>query len=313
MKHKIICTTPVSHLPGVIDELKKNGTLTLKPNISKSNLKKLLLQKKHNALFVNPNKQGYKIDSSLLDNTSINIINTCSTGLNHIDLGYCKNKKIKVLSLTNDKTLIRDLPSTSELAFGLMLSLLRNIISSYQSVLKYNWNYLPYVGRQVKDLTVGVVGYGRLGKIFCQQLEGFKAKIVVVDPYVKVCKYRKLSLKKALPIVDVLVLHIHATTKNRELINIDMIKLMKKKPIIINTSRGEIVNERDIIRAIKKKEISGYGCDVLNDEFDNIRKSKLIEASKNLPIIITPHIGGMTIEGQTKAFIFAAMKFKLNY
>jgi len=88
--------------------------------------------------------------------------------------------------------------------------------------------------------------------------------------------------------------------------------MMLKKPYIVNTSRGEIVNEIHMIDAIKDKKISGYGADVLVDEFsDNIKNNKLITLSKEgYNIIITPHIGGMSIEGQEKAYLYAAKKFK---
>ena len=87
---------------------------------SKQEVKKLLIEEKITAILCNPNKQGYKIDKELLEYSSVKIINTCSTGLNHIDLTYCKNNHIK-FSLTKDYDLIKNLPSTSELAFGLML------------------------------------------------------------------------------------------------------------------------------------------------------------------------------------------------
>ncbi len=310
MKKNILCITPIIHLPGVMNELKKYGNITYRPDISKKELSLILKRKKYAAIFVNPNKQGFKIDSYVLNKSNLKVINTCSTGTNHIDLIFCKNKGIKVWSLTKDYKLINQLPSTSELAFGLMIVLLRKMYPAHVAVTKYKWDYYPFLGTQIKDLNIGVVGYGRLGKIFCDQLEGFNANIIVCDPYVKDCRYKNLELRKIVKKVDVLVLHVHANEDTKHLINKDIIKLMKKGCIIINTSRGEIVDESAILEGLKSQHLGGYGTDVLTNEFDDIKKSRLIKYSKKLPIVFTPHIGGMTIQGQTKAFMFAVKKFK---
>lgn len=309
--YNIICTTPIKHLHDVYDELKKYGKVSYFPSINKKNLIKKLKNTNYDVLFVNPNKQGYKIDESILKNTSIKIINTCSTGTDHIDISYCKINNIKVYALTGDKALIKKLPSTSELAFGLMISLLRHIPMANESVKKYDWNYLPFVGRQIKDLNICVVGYGRLGKIFTKQLSGFHCNIYVVDPYIKKCKFKLLNLDKAIKLADVLVLHVHLNNENRNLINRNNLRLFKKSAIIINTSRGGIIDENELIRSIKRKQLAGYATDVLDDELGNIRDNPVIKGLREgLPIIITPHIGGMTIEGQQKAFIHAARKLK---
>ena len=309
MKNNILCVTPIKHLIGVYAELKRYGKITYLPNISKKNLSALLNKQIYNAIFVNPNKQGFKLDSSILKNSKLEVINTCSTGINHIDIDFCKKNKIKVWSLTKDYSLINKLPSTSELAFGIMIVLLRRILKAHNSVLKYEWDYLPYLGDQISGLTVGVVGYGRLGKIFCKQLEGFGAKIIISDPYIKKCRYNNLSLKELVKKVDVLVLHVHVSSQTKKFINNDVIKRMKKGSLIINTSRGELVDENAILKNLKSGQLGGYGTDVLSDEFNNIKKSKLIKYANKLPIIITPHIGGMTLQGQSKAFMFAVKKF----
>ena len=310
MKKSILCITPIHHLMGVYKELSKYGSITYEPVISKKNLINILRQKKHQTLFVNPNKQGFKLDKDVLEHSSISLINTCSTGTNHIDLDYCKKNSIKVYSLTKDLKIIKDLPSTSELAFGLMIMLLRKILPAHNSVKKFKWDYLPYVGTQIKGLTVGVVGYGRLGKIFCRQLEGFGAKIIISDPYIKRTRYPNQALNDMLPKIDVLALHVHVSEETRKFINKKSLSLIKTGAIIINTSRGELVEENDIINALKKKKIAGYATDVIADEFNDVKKSDLIKNIDKYPIIVTPHIGGMTIEGQTKAFMHAVKKFK---
>ena len=120
-KYDLVCITPLDHIPSVIDLQEEVCNLTYLPNIEYNQLFSLLREKKHNAIFTNPNKQNFKIDKHLLSESGIRIINTASTGLNHINLEDCKDLDVKVLSLTTDYDLIRKHTSTSELAFGLAL------------------------------------------------------------------------------------------------------------------------------------------------------------------------------------------------
>ena len=113
-----------------------------------------------------------------MNGSNIKGINTFSTGLNHIDLNYCNENNIEVVSHKNDLDLINDLPSTSEFPFGLMMSLMRNIPKSFHSVKDGNWDYEPYVGHQIKGKTIGIIGYGRLGKIMCDLFYGWGVKLL---------------------------------------------------------------------------------------------------------------------------------------
>ena len=303
----IVCITQLKHLDGVYDLLKEFGYVTYVPDITKEELKSTLFETKTKYLFTNPNKQPFILDEEVLKDSSIKVINTCSTGTNHIDMKYCKENNIEVWHLARDYELINQLPSTAEHAFGLMLSLLRKIPMSFHSVRDGNWDYEPYIGRQLKGLTVGIIGYGRLGKMMETYCHAFGMTVKIHDPYEG---YDDLNL--VLRESDVISLHVHVTGKTVGMINGNTIKRMKKKPYLINTSRGEIVYEKKVIEAIEEGKLSGYATDVITDEFGNIHNSKLVEFSMNPTnnVIITPHVGGMTWEGQTKAYKWAINKFK---
>jgi D-3-phosphoglycerate dehydrogenase len=220
---------------------------------------------------------------------------------------YCKENNIEVWHLAKDYELINQLPSTAEHAFGLMLSLVRKIPMSFHSVKDGNWDYEPYIGRQLKGLTVGIIGYGRLGKMMETYCHAFGMTVKIHDPYEG---YDDLDL--VLRESDVISLHVHVTGKTVGMINGKTISKMEKKPYLINTSRGEVVYEKKVIEAIEEGKLSGYATDVITDEFGNIHNSKLVEFSMNPTnnVIITPHVGGMTWEGQTKAYKWAINKFK---
>ena len=304
---KIAVITPISHLEGIKDLLlKKSTSLFMYEDANKEQVRELLLNNKIDTILCNPNQQSYKIDAELLDNTQVNLINTCSTGLNHIDLKYCESKKIEIQCHKNDYELINQLPSTSELAFGLMMSLLRNIPECNNHVSRYGWDYTQFMGRQVKDLKIGIIGYGRLGKMMKKYCDAFDAYTYVYDPYVDI---EQTSLENMFKICDVISLHVHVTDETKYMINEKLLGEAKNSPYIVNTSRGEIVKEKDIINALKNKTISGYGTDVIEDEFGNLENSPIIKAmNEGENIIVTPHIGGMTIEGQTKAYKWSINK-----
>ena len=267
---KIVCITPIKHLDKVYERLEQYGEVIYVPEISKLELTTLLSETSDiEYLFTNPNKQNFILDEEVLKNSNVKVINTCSTGLNHIDINYCERNNIEVWSLKEDFELINDLPSTAELSFGLMMSLLRKIPEGFDSVKKGEWDYEPFIGRQVKGLTIGIIGFGRLGKITAELFKGWGVKILVNDPYVDVDNENciRTTMHEVWKQSDVIFLHLHVTDTTRELVSDYFISNMKKGSILINTSRGELVNEKDIINSIKEGHLGGYGTDVIADEF----------------------------------------------
>ena len=172
----IAVITPIKHLPGIQKLIESKGSVFYLEEGNKNKVRNLLLSKNIDTILCNPNQQTYKINQELLEGTQVSLINTCSTGMNHIDVNYCNNANITIYSLTKDYELIKQLPSTSELAFGLMLALLRQIPESKNHTLNYQWDYTQFVGRQVKDLKIGIIGYGRLGKIMDRYCKAFVLK-----------------------------------------------------------------------------------------------------------------------------------------
>ena len=134
-------------------------------------------------------------------------------------------------------------------------------------------------------------------------------QVFYYDPFVNSKNYKKIDLKRLVEISDVISIHTHVNKKTKYMINKKILKFAKKKPIIINTSRGEIVKEKDIIWGLKNNFVSGYGTDVIETEFSDIKNSPIIKNINRYNIIVTPHVGGMTLQGQLRAFKFAIEKF----
>ena len=159
-----------------------------------------------------------------------------------------------------------------------------------------------------------MIGYGRLGKIMCRLFDGWGVDTFVYDPYVDVDveKDFEVDLTTLLEYSDVVFLHTHVTDETRGMVDDEFLSQMKQGSYLVNTARGELVDEDSIMKSIEHGHLKGYGTDVIKDEFGDIQDSKLVEFSinPNNNVVITPHIGGMTIEGQTKAYTWAVSKFK---
>jgi phosphoglycerate dehydrogenase-like enzyme len=146
----------------------------------------------------------------------------------------------------------------------------------------------------------------------CDLFSGWGVKLLATDPYERITTARGVPLDELLEKSDVVFLHTHVTDETRGMVDEEFISYMKEGSYLINTARGELVDEEAIIESIKGGHLKGYGTDVIKDEFGDIQNSKLVEFSMNPNnnVVITPHIGGMTIEGQTKAYTWAVRKFK---
>ena len=178
---KILCLTPVKHLDGIYGYLEKFGTVDYFPDLNERDFFDLSMNE-YDVLFCNPNKQNYRLNSATLQNFK-GVILTASTGLNHIDVEYCKNNDIRILSHTKDYELLNELPSTAELAFGLMLSLMRNIPRGLDDVKHGGWDYEKFMGHQLYKKTIGIIGHGRLGKMMHNYCSAFGMDVKIYDPY----------------------------------------------------------------------------------------------------------------------------------
>ena len=304
---KILCTTPVTHIEGIYEYMLEFGSVCYMPNADKNDLKQININE-YNVIFCNPNNQNYVLDEECLQNFSGTIL-TASTGLNHIDLDYCNKLKINILSHTNDYEFLNNLPSTSELAFTLMMMLLRNTHKCKDHVSSFMWDHTKFMGRQVKGLTVGIIGFGRLGKMMHDYCKAFGANVIVCDPYKS--QIETVDLETLIRDSDVISLHVHASEETRGMLNAHSLVNCKKDLNIINTARGCIVNESDIVDMIKNKNIAGYATDVVVNEFDDVKLSPIVNCMNDgYNIIVTPHIGGVTKEGLAIAYRWSLNKLK---
>lgn len=302
---RIICITPIKHIDGLYENLSSIGQVDYHPEIDKISLQNLVDLYDYNIIFCNPNKQNYILNEYILNGFNGTII-TASTGLNHIDIKYCNEKKIDVVSLTTHYDVIEKISSTAEHSFALMMSLLRNIPSSFDDVKKNTWDYEKFIGRQLDNLTIGIIGYGRLGTMMERYCKAFGMRVLIHDPYKGYDNLQNLVKES-----DIITLHVHVSDETKYMINKKLLTHMKQSSYIINTSRGEIVDEKAIIESLRDNHLKGYATDVIEDEFDNIKNSPILKGiDEGLNIIVTPHIAGMTKEAQEIAYNGVVDKYK---
>lgn len=306
----ILVTVPIDHMPDVVATLETVGEIHYLVHPTREEL----IQQISNVDVIFTNTFN-KIDQEVIDVApNLKLVATPSTGTDHLDLAALSQSGIKVQSLTKDLDVLENIPSTAELAVTLMLVLLRNMRGATRAVINGKWDYVPFRGREVQDLTVGVLGYGRLGKIFCRLISGFKPRILVCDPNVKVNGEHlyQVDYDELLRESEVISIHVHLREDTRHMFNKDIFMRMKKKPYLINTSRGGLINSEDLVWALENNYITAAGLDVIEGEVDfQTKKNILIEYARTHDnLVITPHMGGMTYEAQNKAFGHAAQKVR---
>lgn len=307
MKPKILVITPTGHIDGVNDVLESFAEVSYLDDPSLQEV----LEVVHlcDYIFTNPNKSKVFLGKDIFDAAaSLKCICTASTGTNHIDKEQAASRDIQILSLTEEREIINKIGSTAELAFALTLASVRKILPSHQGALKGQWDYSKFIGRQMNALTVGVIGFGRLGKFYASFFEPFNSKVVVYDPFKKVNDYEQMgTLEELVSISDIISLHVHVNEETKNLVDKDLLSFAKPDLLIVNTSRGEVVNENDLIDFLKKNKEAKLATDVLHDEIRNKAISPILNFSKITDqILVTQHIGGMTKEAQVIAYGHAA-------
>jgi D-3-phosphoglycerate dehydrogenase len=304
---KILVTTPLHFIDEIKKEFLKIGNCIFHYGATVKEIKKMI---KNVEIWVTSPSPNYFIDSKILKyGKKLRYIISPSTGSNHISKVDCKKFNIKILTLRNTK-FVKNISASSEYTFGIMLSLIRNINQATQITKSGHWrdmeDYLR--GFELQNKNVGIIGFGRIGSNLARYCNAFKMNVSTFDPFKKIkSKYVKQikDIKEMLRSSDILFICVHLDKKTSRMVNDNWFNNMKKNSIFINSSRGEIVNERSLLNALKKNKIRAAALDVLSNEKNILKKrNALIEFSRhNQNLLITPHIAGLTFESEYKAGI----------
>ena len=246
-----------------------------------------------------------KFDKEVLDQMkNCKVIANYAVGFNNIDVEYAKKKNIIV---TNTPDVLTD--STADLAIALMLACARRIVEAEKFLMqkKYKgWKPQLLLGMELKNKTLGILGAGRIGAAVAVRAKSFGMKIIYSNKsnnksLEAETSAKKVSTEKLLSVSDIVSIHLPLNSETFHLLNKDKLSLMKKDSILINTARGEIIDEKELIKLLKKKSIRCAGLDVFDNE-PNLNE----EFYKLKNVVILPHIGSATEEARTNMALLAA-------
>ena len=236
-------------------------------------------------------RSATKVDSDLLDNAKkLRVIGRAGEGLDNVDYG-----KAKVLGISLVNTPHVSFVSVAELTIGYILALARNIVQGTTSLRQGNWEKEELMGIEVSGKTLGVIGCGYIGKDVERLAIALGMQVIPVEECVS---DRFVSLGEMLPKADFITIHVPLTPRTHHMISVKEFELMKRGVMLIDCSRGGVVDQEALYRAIVSGKVAGAALDVFEEEPP--KNSKLLTLNN---VIATPHMGAQTREAQLRASI----------
>ncbi|MCD0464532.1 2-hydroxyacid dehydrogenase [Flavobacterium sp. ENC] len=264
-------------------------------------------------------RSRFKIDKTFLDKApNLQFIARVGAGLESIDCDYAESKGVHLIAAPEGNR-----NAVAEHTLGVILSLFNNLNQADSEIKAGHWNRESNRGHELDGKTVGIIGYGNMGKAFAKKLRGFEVNVLCYDILENVGDENatQVSLQELQHKADVLSLHLPWTPETDKMVNTDFINAFAKPFWIINTSRGKNIVTADLVKGMKAKKVLGAGLDVLEYEklsFETLFQDNntpeafqyLLE-SKN--VLLTPHIAGWTFESHERLAQVIVDKIKAVY
>lgn len=309
---KILITEKLHQI--LIDKLEESGfECNFKPSISFVELERKI-----------HNYQGLVIRSKFIINReliekaeNLQFIGRLGAGMENIDTDFAAEKGILCLNSPEGN---RD--SVGEHAVGMLLSLFHKINKADTEVKNGIWQRDSNRGNEIQGKTVGIIGYGNMGKAFAKRLSGFDVSCIFydIDPSVESDNFaKKVNLQELFEKAEILSLHVPLTHLTDKMVNADFIYNFIKPFTLINTARGQVVCTTDLVEAMKSGKIVSVALDVLENEDSSFETFNIsyVEDLKYLMnsdnVILTPHIAGRTFESEEKLASYLAQKIVRNF
>jgi len=294
MAIRILISDPLAEEGIKILEKEKEFTVDVKPKLPPAELKKAIQD--YDALIV---RSETKVTSDIIASaTKLKIIGRAGVGLDNVDVDAASKKGIIVMNAPAGNTI-----STAEHTMSLILALSRNIPQAYMSMREGKWDRKRFMGTELYNKVLGVIGLGRIGTEVAKRALSFKMKVLAYDPYLSEEKARKMDveladIKTLLEQSDYITVHAPFTSETKHIIGKNEFAIMKKGVRIINCARGGIIDEKALNEALESGKVAGAALDVYENEppID----SPLIKREN---VVTTPHIGASTEEAQINVAI----------
>ncbi|RTY70268.1 hydroxyacid dehydrogenase [Flavobacterium bomense] len=264
-------------------------------------------------------RSRFKIDKTFLDKaTNLQFIARVGAGLESIDCEHAASKNITLIAAPEGNR-----NAVAEHTLGMILSIFNKLNQADSEIRAGHWNRESNRGQELDGKTVGIIGYGNMGKSFAKKLRGFDVEVLCYDIQENVgdANAKQVSLAEFQQKVDVVSLHVPWTSETNKMVNADFINGFLKPFWVINTSRGKNIVTADLVTAMQSGKILGAGLDVL--EYEKLSFETLFN-DKNTPeafqyllkaknAILTPHIAGWTFESHERLAQVIVDKIKAKY
>ena len=242
---------------------------------------------------------------------NLRAVATPTTGTDHVDLEAAAEYGVEVVCIKTEYNLLDTFTATAELAWGLLISAMRQIPAASERARGGHWDRDLFTGRQLSGKTLGILGHGRLGSMVGEYAKAFRMEVIASDVRPVIAdNVLQVPFDELLEESDILSLHVHLTDKTRHMVNREAFRKMKDGVVLINTSRGALIDEEAFLEALESGKVAAAGLDVIHGEWDdNLSEHPLIRYAATHPnLIIVPHIGGSTVESNHDARMFTARK-----
>jgi D-3-phosphoglycerate dehydrogenase / 2-oxoglutarate reductase len=231
------------------------------------------------------------------------LIASCTTGLDHIDHG-----EVPIISLQGETEYLRGVYATAEHTMALILALARKIPAAFEDVLDGEWDREIFQGMELRGKTLGIIGLGRVGKQVAHiAFKGLEMKVDAYDPNDGLLYFR--MFERTLEKSDIITVHVPLNDETTLMFRAEQFAMMKPGALFVNTSRGAVVDEYALLLALESKHLGGAALDVMADE-PFVNKDILEYARTHDNLLLTPHLGGNTLESRQKCQLFIADKIK---
>ncbi|HTP52427.1 MAG TPA: D-glycerate dehydrogenase [Anaeromyxobacteraceae bacterium] len=235
-----------------------------------------------------------KVDEELLAGLpSVRRVCSYGVGVNHLDLPACRRRGVLV---SNTPDVVTN--ATADLAMALLLAAARRVAEGDRLIRSGGWGEATpdfFLGTEVTGKVLGVVGFGRIGQAVARRAAGFEMRVLYTSPReVPIAGARRVGLEELLSESDFVSLHCPLTPETRDLLSRERIQRMKKGAVLVNTSRGPVVDEMALAEALERGHLFAAGLDVFRDEPDVPDRLRKLEKA-----VLTPHVGSGTVETRT--------------
>lgn len=257
-----------SYPPEALGKLKGRHSLDLVHCRTQDELYTMLKQHQYGAVFT---RLGLMIDeASFQYQRDLKYVVTPTTGLNHIDLSIAHQRGVEIISLRGETEFLKSIKSTAEHTWALMMALIRRLSRARQSVLGGVWDRSSLICDELNEKTIGIIGYGRLGRIVKDYAKAFSMKVLVHDRKYPTSETVDLveycTIEHLLESSDYVVLMISYSKENERYMNEKRFRAMKPNAYFVNTARGELVDETALLDALMSGRLKGAALDVLDDD-----------------------------------------------